>query len=284
MHEEEILAYLNNIARDVNLIKNGVTVKIDENTALTRLFTGQKMFVDVRDISIAPHIMLDGEWERSTTDTLVRILSPDSVFIDIGANFGYFTLIAGTVITNGTIFALEPNPDITPTLNKSLNINGLRNRAFCHQIAISDTVSEVTLHVAKDLWGASSISESFIEKRGDISITKTEKIKAITLDQFCLDQNLDKVDVIKVDVEGGEQKVWNGMQNIIKKNPQLKILLEFTFDVYEDEESFFELLQKAFKKIYCVEGNSDLTLLSSYDELKSAKTDLVMLLLSNSWE
>ncbi|HET6925213.1 MAG TPA: hypothetical protein VFH39_05275, partial [Candidatus Saccharimonadales bacterium] len=87
----------------IHQIKNGMTVKTGEYEALTRLFTGQKMFVDTRDISLAPHLMFDGIWEEPLTKLILSALNENSVFLDVGANFGYFGLIAGTKIKNGSL-------------------------------------------------------------------------------------------------------------------------------------------------------------------------------------
>ena len=56
----------------VQQIRNSVTIKTGEFEALTRIFTGQKMYVDTRDISLAPHLMLDGVWEEPLTKLLLN--------------------------------------------------------------------------------------------------------------------------------------------------------------------------------------------------------------------
>src|SRR5690349_21523876 len=66
-------------------------IKINENTAIAQLYTGQKIFVDTRDITLTPHLMVDGVWEAHVTRALSTVLQKNDTFFDIGANMGYFT-------------------------------------------------------------------------------------------------------------------------------------------------------------------------------------------------
>ncbi len=69
-------------------------VYLGENLALTRVLDRFKMYVDARDISLAPHLLLDGYWELWNTKVFRQLLRPGMHVVDVGANVGYYTLLA----------------------------------------------------------------------------------------------------------------------------------------------------------------------------------------------
>src|ERR1700744_5610690 len=77
-----------------NRLKNSGTITISENEILTKIFSGIKMYLDPRDLSIAPHIALDSIWEHDITAAWLKVLGADDVVVDIGANYGYFGALA----------------------------------------------------------------------------------------------------------------------------------------------------------------------------------------------
>ncbi len=259
-----------------------MSVKINDNVALTRIFTGQKMYVDVRDISLAPHLLLEGYWEWNITQVFQRTLKPEDVFFDIGANFGYFTLIAGTIVKPNKIFAFEANPELTALVNKSLWINGLQS-AKLENLAVGDVKGTATLQVPGDFFGSGALSTGDNEYFKTLGVDiKTFTVPLVSLDEYCEQNKISNVSYIKMDVEGHEQKVYAGMKKIIAENPSLRMLVEYTDNSYSDSEKFFELLKKDFSYVYSIDSNGTLVPLDTYQELKKrANGDFIMLFLSH---
>ncbi len=231
-------------------IKNSETVKTTEFEAVTRLFTGQKIFVDTRDISDSPHLMLDGIREHGITKFFQSIARDDLVYLDIGANFGYNTLLIGQALrTGGSLHIFEANPDLIPLLEKTISVNGLSSKAIINWLAVTEKSGEtVTLHRYKNLWGSSSLhttEEMERYSRKKVDFDKEYKVKSIAVDDYVLQQKLDKVDLIKIDVEGVEDRVYDGMRETVKR-PEVHVLLEYTFGAYADEASFFKKMKRDF--------------------------------------
>jgi FkbM family methyltransferase len=135
---------------------------------------------------------------------LSKILSSESVFIDIGANVGFYSLWASKFITNsGKIIAIEPNPKIFERLIDNISFNQKEDTITALQVGVADRVGEFTLRIInKKNLGASTILESNDEPesiailcRPLISILRDEKVNAI--------------DVLKIDIEGAEHIVLN---------------------------------------------------------------------------
>ena len=239
-------------------VKNGIAINTGETEALTTLFTGQKIYVDTRDLSVAPSLLIDGYWEPEITSVFRKHITAESVVFDVGANFGYFGIVAGTEVGNGSgkIHFFEANPDLIGYIFKSLSVNGLDKKSAINNCAVSDKSGlEVELNILDGLWGSSGLSvdtSNLIIAGQQVKTLKKVTMKTISLDDYVKDQKIKNVDVIKMDIEGHEDVAYRGMRKIIRKNPQLKLFLEFTPAAYKTPQPFFEQLQKDFKHIYLI--------------------------------
>lgn len=269
-------------------IKNSQSIKTGKYEALTRLFTGQKMYVDTRDVSETPHLLLDGIREESVTKAFREIWQPHFVLFDVGANFGYFPLLAGTDIEKRGIqlHLFEANPDLIELLQKTLSVNGLTECSKIVNAAISDRPGQVTLNRLKGLWGGASINpeEKLKSYRPvEVNIDKIYDIRSITLDSYRSEENIGRVDLVKVDVEGVEDKVYDGMSETIKANPEIILMIEFTFDAYDDSRGFFKKISSDFKNLYGIDENGFLLKISDYKEATEiATSEWLMVVASNN--
>ncbi len=267
----------------LNRVKNGTTVQTGPYEALTRIFTGQKMYVDTRDISLAPHLMLDGHWEPEITHIFRQHIQPDSIVFDIGANFGYFGLVAGTEIdrNKGQIHFFEANPELAPYIFKTLSVNGLLTSSNIVSQAVSDHAGEIELMVLEDLWGSSGIGlrqEQITNLAGrDVDVRNRVKVPMITIDDYVKKQNLKAIDIIKMDIEGHEETAYKGMRKTVKNSPRLKMFIEFTDDAYKDSRKFFEHMLSDFGHIYAIHNDQG----GRLEEVKNYKTMKKMM--SDSW-
>ena len=237
---------------NINLIKNGQCVATGENEVLTRIFTGQLMYVDRRDVSVAPHLMLSGIWEHEITQHFRSYVRSDTVVFDVGANFGFFGIVAGTHNPEGQLHLFEANPVFDPLIRKSLVVNGLDSRSTVTSAAITQRSGEaLTLNLVKDLWGGSSLhprhSNAFIHAGGTVETT------GLSLDDYCEHQGIRRVDLIKLDIEGFEKQAFDGMKRLLEANPQVVVFMEWTLGAYTP--GFFGSLQDRFR-VSALVGNA----------------------------
>lgn len=279
----------------LDMLKNGQATYLGDYQILTRLFTGQKVFVDSRDVSVSPALIMDGRWEPETTTALMGLLQPSDCMIDIGANFGYFGLIAGTVIdrgAGGSIHLIEANPRLVPLMFKSLNVTGLVGLGTVSNYAISDAEGDLDLHIPEGLWGSAfldSLDDVFRTEleaslAGPVAIEEVVTVPSITLDQFCAERNIDRVDVIKIDVEGHEERAYRGMRGVIDHNrDHLRMLIEFSAGQYDDPVGFYEQIRSDFKFVYGIEtGSGALIDVASYGDVTAMSgPGFTMLLTTN---
>ena len=224
--------------RDLNeaLIRSlCATVRLDD-AILCRVLGRYKVYVDSSDVGLAPHLMLDGYWEMHVTEAILGFVRSGMTVVDVGANQGYFTmLLADLVGPTGHVFAAEPNPRMMDMLQKSVLLNGFRTRVVSIAQALSRNSGDtVTLHIPKDL-----------PQNGSIMWNGNETSKPVVIDTLSLDDLIGDgpVDFIKIDVEGAEEAVWDGMARIIARNRPLSIILEFTPNRYADPEGFLNRIR-----------------------------------------
>jgi len=142
--------------------------------------------------------ILRGEYEPQMVRVLSRYLSPGGVFIDIGANEGYFSVLASRLVgRKGTVVAIEPQSRLQSVIRTTLEANDCYNvRLF--KCAVADRTGKMRLSLAPN---SNSGSSSFF--RSTKYILPTEEVQAFCLVDLFERIGVDCCDLIKVDIEGG---------------------------------------------------------------------------------
>ncbi len=165
--------------------------------------------------------------EKLTTSLFRQAVKEGQTVVDIGANIGYFTLLAARLVgPTGTVYAFEPEPHNYEVLLKNLSLNGYDN-VVPVQKAVFNVSGTVKLYLSHTDIGAHTLREKHDHWQFD---TKQSgdfvEVEAVTLDEFFKDKG-HPIDVIKMDCEGSEMAVVLGMDRIIRNNPGLKMFIEF---------------------------------------------------------
>jgi FkbM family methyltransferase len=191
-------------------------VYLGENTALLKTKYDDKMFVDTRDLGIAPHLLLDGNWEEWITVALRRYLS-GSVFFDVGANFGWFTLFGARHAK--FVHAFEPNPGLHRLLSRSVKLNGLTN-VQVYPLALADYSGAGKLDVSNQWCGNGAIApyDEQMFNMPDVNVVPLDSLQLRDLEGAPL--------VFKIDVEGFEPRVVLGAKNLISR-PETTAFVEY---------------------------------------------------------
>jgi FkbM family methyltransferase len=195
-------------------------VYVGGDTVLCRVLGKHMFYVDGKDRGLAPHLIMNGFWEPWITVAMQRFLRPGMICVDVGANLGYFTAVmADAVGPKGAVVAFEPNPRLLELLRASLFLNGHNGRVCAAQHAVADRDGdEVFLRFAESLPMNGTICPK--NPSGEAVAVKT-----VTLDTAC--RRLPRIDLIKIDVEGAEQSVWDGMQGLLDAHPEAVVVLEW---------------------------------------------------------
>lgn len=200
-------------------------LKLYKDITLIEVQGGHKMYIDPhiqhRYRKIMRDVIVNGVWEEFETELFKKRVKKGMTVVDIGANWGWYTLIAAKLVgEKGKVYAFEPEPYNYDLLVKNIEINGYDN-VIPVQKAVSNKVGTVKLFLMPDLAGGHtiyifnhSLQRKFVE------------VETITLDEFFRDRN-DKIAVIKMDAEGAEFAILQGMCEILGKNKAIEIFTEF---------------------------------------------------------
>ncbi len=185
--------------------------------------------------------ILTGEFEPSTIKLIKTEIKKGMKVFDLGANIGLFTLHFSKLVgEEGHVYAFEPDPELFRILETNVSINKLDNVSI-FPLAVSNKsgIANFSLNAVQDG-----------DNRLD-STTRTQnriKIETVSLDDFC-EQKKIKVDFLKMDVQGSEPKVFEGMKKSISLNPNLKIITEFypeaIIDLGTSPKTFLDMLENA---------------------------------------
>jgi FkbM family methyltransferase len=218
---------------------------------------GHMIYLDPQDPSIlTPTIVRYHEWEPEVTAAIRSLLRRGDTFIDVGANIGWFTIMASDIVgKEGRVIAFEPAPPIFDLLRRNVDINKFTNIKI-EQKALSDKRGTVPFQVG----GAGShMLRSTVEQ--DRLVKNAVEVEAVPLDEYLKDFRGD-IALMKIDTEGAEGLILAGMRGILRNNPPRAIILEFTPSAYPytgfDPEAMLREIHDFGYEIYSGRGSASL--------------------------
>lgn len=216
---EEIVQYF---GHHLAVVSNSQSTYLGDHTALTRLRSGQSIYVDTRSVDLGSHLLQTGLWEEGYMKLFSRLIRPDDTVLDIGANHGVYSMAAALAAgPRGAIHAFEPNSRLARLVRGSLAINGYGGFAQVHQVAVSDAEGETILSFDPAWSGGGHIGEG-----GGGHEREAQPCRAVRIDDLFPDAVF-RADVIKMDVEGFEGRAIRGMLRLLERSSTVKMMMEF---------------------------------------------------------
>ena len=202
------------------------TAAVSDGLILARVLGHYKMLLSQADRGFACHVMLDGYWEIWLTKFLATRVRRGMRVVDIGANFGYYTLLMGGAVgTEGQVVAVEPNPATANVLRQTVLLNGMQGHVEVHETALGAHASEtVTLFTPKDEPKNSLVIDGPADGATSVAVASTT-LSALT--------GARRIDLIKIDAEGAEPEILIGMLDVLRRDRPL-LVLEFNAARYPD--------------------------------------------------
>jgi len=180
---------------------------------------GKEMFLNPNDLGLSLDLLFDGIREPLATKTFLETVKPGDTVIDIGANIGYYTLLAAEIVgQEGKVYALEPVKETYEILVRNVNHNGYAN-VETFRCAVGDRNGTAVMEVPKNR----NLARVTVDSAP--SAATSETVEVITLDDFVRGKRFPNL--IRMDVEGYEYNVILGMRNILDNDRPIKIMMEF---------------------------------------------------------
>ena len=192
---------------------------------------GNLMYLSPTDTGISSDLLHFGTREATATERLRREFIrlhrdvSDPVVLDIGAHRGYYAFQAADVLAGGTVYAFEPDPTNFEALKRGIEANGFGNvRAERCAVGDADTTAELKTSVCSNSHTLGSIPDGVEWKyRGETVETKVQR-----LDSYLSEAGLspEDVDLVKIDVEGHETAVFEGLTELLEADSELVVFVE----------------------------------------------------------
>ena len=263
---EEGIAYF---AARSNRLVGSQSIYLGDHTAVTFLQNGLRILVDTRSMDVGIHLLTLGAWEPNYMALFDKLVKSGDTVLDIGANHGVYALHAAMAVgPKGKVHAFEPNPRLARLVDFSMKLNGFGDYATLHSFAVSDAAGTARLVFSDAFSGGGAIS-------GNQSNAAQPGVECnlVALDVLFADPDF-KVDVIKMDVEGHEGLALRGMQQLLKRSPNVKIMMEFGPDMMAragvGAEEILAMLGGIGFKIWVIGAGGELHATSAADLLASS--------------
>ena len=222
---------------------------------------GNKLFLSKKGLALS--ISHYGTYEELESKIMEEKIEMGNIVVDVGANIGLHTLNMARIVGNtGQVFAFEPDPSNFEILKKNVKINNYKN-IILEQKAVGDKHGRTTLYQS-DHPGKHRIFPQTEQAKSQVQVELTN------LDNYFDSDMIDKINFIKIDVEGLEFSVLKGMKNILKNSKKIKILFEFmpenTMEVGFTPIELLNYLTSNDFKLYCMDNKTKKLLYVSNNE------------------
>lgn len=172
---------------------------------------GKKLRLTVPDL-VQKYLYFFGVWEPYITQYMERNLSPGDTFIDIGANIGYHSILASTLVGDrGKVFAIEASPSNYELLKENIALNNIKN-VNMYQVAVHNKQTFLNIYKDKRNIGRNTTCFERAEKRGH---SLEAMVRAAPLAEIVGEENTLSARIIKIDVEGDERSVVDGIVGLL---------------------------------------------------------------------
>mgnify|MGYP006425957123 CR=1 FL=1 len=185
--------------------------------SIIKLSSGEYFLVNPKDwIGFRCFISGCYDIEKKYEKCLMQIARQNEIktFLDIGANHGYYSLKIASAFPNGRVYSFEPFSYNLEILNKNITLNSLENITV-----VNNVVSNIENKVKVYFSGKENSGETTaVRIEADQKISSYEEVESIVLDSWLMKENLKKIDLVKIDVEGFELNVLKGMKKILLRD------------------------------------------------------------------
>jgi FkbM family methyltransferase len=197
---------------------------------------GRRLQLDITDPTGRMPYFYRTPYEKGVTDAIVTALKPGDVFIDVGANIGYFSVLAAQVVgPSGRVVAFEPHDGARDMLETVVQRNEAAARVDVVALALADADGSATLFVEDAITAHSTIEPELSPMRHVAALRQASTVHVTTLDGWLASHPglAARVRCIKIDVEGAEARVLAGMRQMLQAR-SLRIVCETTIGTAAD--------------------------------------------------
>lgn len=195
---------------------------ISEDGLEAREVDGRTMFLDLGDPGLSRRLLVIGEHEPGIESVWRTALSEGMVVVDIGSNFGYYSLMAAEQVgEDGHVHAIEPVPSNYDLLRRNVAANSFEN-VSTHNLAVGSSNGTETMYLTDASnwgtlleWDGESRTSAYMAEKMERQTRETIDVETATLPAFVEEHDLETIDAFRMDIEGYEVEVTRGMTDLL---------------------------------------------------------------------
>ncbi|MBX2924882.1 MAG: FkbM family methyltransferase [Chitinophagaceae bacterium] len=210
------------------VLKNAISQR--ENVLIKGKYNCFYKLPNLRE-TISFELFINGIYEQGTSNFFRKWIPPNGVFLDLGANIGAISIPLAVQRQDIRIICVEAAPWLFSFLEENIKQNNITNINSVNKALFSKDEEELNFYSPREKFGKGSLSPVFTDEG--------VKVKTMTLDTLVEQQNIAKVDFIKVDVEGYEYHVFNGAKQLLQSEHPPVIFFEF--EDWAEEQAGLEI-------------------------------------------
>jgi FkbM family methyltransferase len=210
-----------------------------------------------------------GTHEPLSTELFKQFLKPEMVCLDVGSNIGYYVCLESQIIgSKGKILAIEPSPLNYKYLEKNVKLQNQKNIELFN-FACGNQDGEIKFLVSNRSNWSRVASDDLIDAPPD-AIIDTVEIPIKQIDSFVNEQNLEKLDFVRMDVEGYERNILDGMKNTLEKfKPLLQLEIHLFIMGHDATKELLDFFTKmGYVVTYYIPREMDVPLLGDMNDVK----------------
>lgn len=214
-------------SRFIRALVRTLLIPSPKGKAICKVPYGFSLIVDpIVDKGVERNIYFNGGYEYGTLEIMKKILDKDDVFIDVGSNVGLMTLAASSFVgSGGVVYSFEPYPETYQILSENLILNKTQNvRIYNLALGAESGKASIYSNMVVNRGSSSLLKPSHLDAKG-------EAVDIIALDEFIEKEEIKKIKMIKVDVEGWELEVFLGARKLLSSKAAPIICFEYSEDI-----------------------------------------------------
>lgn len=218
-----------------------------------------------QDVTVFQPIRTTKTWEPHVMAVLERVVTPQSICFDVGANLGAITLPLSRLAWQGHVHAFEANPNAYELLVRNITLNGLRNVTPVNAAITAHTGDTVEIFSTEAQLGCAHMSER-------LGRTGTrEEVKSLALDDYL---GLLHIDFLKIDIEGAEIAALEGARRLIAAHPPV-LVIEYNpvpadWFLGQSRRALYDVLTGLYRDIAIIANDGVLEPVTSWEQLDGA--------------
>ncbi|MFF3922074.1 FkbM family methyltransferase [Paenibacillus lactis] len=246
---------------------------IGNDKMLVKLAYNAFLTISSKDLSVMPLLVSTGIFEAPLTKFFLTNVKPGNVVVDIGTNVGYFTVLASKLVGDqGRVIGFEANPELVLNVKDNLAMNWTTENTKIINKAVYSQNTVLNFRTSEKFHAYSSIHEKPKDENLVDNYSLIE-VNAVTLDSEL--QDIEFIDLLKIDIEGGEYHAFLGMMGLIERKRIKRITFEWNRPMLGDEAEKFlrlisDILNRLSGRLYLIdqEGNTDPTTLKEISSVE----------------